>query len=142
MTLLGLTGREPVIKIENNTTFCSLCSRVIRRGDEAVAAGGGSKKKSKKFYIHPDCALAKFQDELMRHEYHDVRIKGSTRKTRRQPKKSRTSEGKTVCSFCRKLIQAGDTYVLEEKKPLHNSGRNNCAVRFRRVINASKSSLF
>jgi hypothetical protein len=135
--VLGLTGREPVIEVETKT-FCSLCQRVIRRGDEAVSAAG---RRGHKWLIHPDCALAQFTGELHRMEMNDVKRKTKSR-AKRQPKKVRTSDGKSFCFFCRKKINEGDTFVLEENKPYHNSGRNSCLVRFRKVINAARSSLY
>lgn len=127
MSVIGLTGQEPVITLENNT-FCSLCQRVIRRGDEAVAAGGGEGG----YLIHPDCALAHFTGELHRVEVKDVRKKGKTR-AKRQEKKEHVSTGETVCCFCRKVIPEGQTYVLNEKLPYHNTGRSSCIKRFRAV---------
>jgi hypothetical protein len=135
--VLGLTGKEPVI-INEQTVFCSLCSRLIARGDEAVAAGGGENS----FLIHPDCALASFTQESRRFYKENVSSKTKPRRTRNQKKKVHTSTGQTKCVFCRKMISSGDTYVLENDRPYHNTGRNSCVIRFRRVTHQMKNSLW
>jgi hypothetical protein len=134
MTILGLTGKEPVIKLKKNK-FCSLCSRVIRRGHEAVSAGGG------RYFIHPDCGIAEMTGLLHKGEMKDVR-RGVRSKSKRQTKKEHYSDGHVLCFFCRKRIEVDAPFVLEDKKAYHSSGRNSCLARYRRVINSVKSSLY
>lgn len=133
--VLGLTGHEPVIEIKTNNVFCSLCRRAFRRGDEAVDAGGGS------HFIHFDCAVASFTGALHRVEMKNVRSEGKAR-GRRQKKKEHESSGDIQCVYCRKTIDEPQPFVLIDKMPYHSSGRNSCAVRFRRVMNMSKQSLY
>lgn len=134
--LLGLTGQEPVIKVKNKT-FCSVCERVIRRGDEAVAAGVGIN-----YLIHPDCAYSIFMDDLHKSEMRDVKDTRGKRRGSRQQKKEHVSDGHVFCFFCRKKISEGSPFVLDEKKAYHSSGPNNCLVRYRRVLNTARSSLY
>lgn len=134
--VLGLTGKEPVV-ITEQTSFCSLCSRLIPKGDEAVAAGA-----AKKFLIHPDCALASFTKESRKFYLENVTSGRTPRRTRTQQKKIHVSDGKTKCSFCRKTVQPGDTYSLVDDKAYHTSGRNSCLVRFRRVLNNVRTSIY
>jgi hypothetical protein len=137
VNVLGLTGKEPVIIMETQT-FCSLCKRVVRRGDEAVTAAG----RRGQWFIHPDCALSKLVDDHTKW-FHQETVKEKNHKTRTrvQKKKVHESQGKTICSFCSKVVLSGDTFVTEDGKPFHNTGRNSCVIRFRRVVNNTFASL-
>jgi hypothetical protein len=131
--VLGLTGQEPVIEIKYQT-FCSLCKRLIHRGDQAVSLGS-------EWLIHPDCALAAVVKAHNTWYRGEVKAKKPTRRTRGQEKKIHEGTGEEFCSFCNKLINASQTFVKEEKKNFHNQGRNSCVTRYRRVVNATKSSV-
>lgn len=133
MNVIGLTGSEPVIEMKYQT-FCSLCKRVIRRGNEAVTAEGGVGT----FFIHPDCAVAKltevhnlyFHQESVKKDFSDHKSQ-----TRVQNKKAHVSSGSVICTFCNKRIPQGQTFVKEDKKPYCNSGRTSCIRRYRAVNN-------
>jgi hypothetical protein len=131
VNVVGLTGREPVIEMIFQT-FCGLCKRVIRRGDEAVSVA----ERRGQWFIHPDCALAKVLDNHTAWFHQDeVKKKSHKTQTRVQQKKVFTSDGTKECSFCRKAIPLGDTYVKQDKKEFHNSGRTSCIRRYRAVNN-------
>lgn len=133
LSIIGLTGHEPVIETKYQS-FCSLCSRLIRRGATAVAVGD-------EYLIHQECALAKFTEESAGFYREYVRNE-TTKKTRKQKKKIHEAKIPKVCKFCHRVITPGETYVTEDGSPYHNSGRNSCVVRVRRVVNISRVSLY
>lgn len=130
----GLTGNEELVLVIY-ATFCGLCNRRLRKGSTAI-------KASEQFYLHIDCGIARLREIHNVAFRQDVKSKPQTRRTRRSSQKVYQGDGKRYCSFCHKKIDDNQTYVIKEKRSLHNEGRNSCLVRFNRVFNATRNSLW
>lgn len=133
--VLGLTGTEQEVRAKYNT-FCGICQRRIHEEDLCLELVG-TKDTQTTFYTHTDCTIT-YMTKLHSTEFRNTKSKKRV-KTKREAKVRQG--GSAICSFCRKYVKEDQTYIKIGKKNYHNEGTNNCAVRYRRVLNNSQRSL-
>lgn len=133
----GLTGKEKTIHVHHDT-FCSICQHKVKKGEEVILSIGDNQWK---YFIHIDCAVKRMTQVHNSTFRKDVKVKNKPRKTRKNKKVVKQGPA-GFCNFCAHEITEDDTYVNFGKKNYHEGGRNSCLVRFRRVDNIVKNSLW
>lgn len=150
MTVLGFTGNEvPVVSKFN--TFCNLCSRQIRVGEECLQDNSDNGKVKRDWFYHLDCVISRITAQHVV-QFKDAKVKKRTTRTNKIKPKVRQGDGTKTCFFCSRLIDSHQTYVLKDRRPLHNVGvraskaksivgRPSCMSRYNRTIEGLKSSI-
>lgn len=134
----GLTGKEEV-EASNFNSFCNLCRRKIPKGSQVLVLPTAD--GSQDFYIHVDCAIARFKEVHHATFLQEVKMRSRPKRTGQPPMKVHVGDGASYCNFCGKAITLEQEYVREKKKRFHRLGRGDCFERYKKAVARRRTGL-